>query len=43
METLRKDSKSGMKDSGKAQKSNSGSRAKSTTTKSTDLKGKVGH
>ncbi|PBJ10079.1 hypothetical protein [Flavobacterium sp. ACN6] len=43
METSRKDSKSGMKDSGKTQKSTSGSRGKSSTTKSTDSKGKAGH
>lgn len=35
METSRKDSKSGMKDSGKTQKPATGSRGKSTT-KSTD-------
>ncbi|MBB4804643.1 MAG: hypothetical protein REI96_22405 [Flavobacterium nitrogenifigens] len=43
METSRKDSKSGMKDSGKTQKSMNGSRGKSTTTKSTDSKGRAGH
>lgn len=43
METSRKDSKSGMKDSGKTQKSAAGSRAKSTTTKSNDSKGRAGH
>lgn len=42
METSRKDSKSGMKDSGKVQKSTSGSRGKSTT-KSNDSKGRGGH
>lgn len=43
METSRKDSKSGMKDSGKTQKSTTGSRGKSTTTKSTDSKDRAGH
>lgn len=43
METSKKDSKSGMKDSGKAQKSTTGSRGKSTATKSNDSKGKAGH
>ncbi|MNK73032.1 hypothetical protein D3C87_925200 [compost metagenome] len=43
METSRKDSKSGMKDSGKTQKSMNGSRGKSATTKSTDSKGRASH
>ncbi|WP_262710877.1 hypothetical protein [Flavobacterium foetidum] len=43
METSRKDSKSGMKDSGKTQKSTSGSRGKSDNAKSTDSKSRTAH
>lgn len=43
METSKKDSKSGMKDSGKTQRTTTGSRGKSTTTKSNDSKSRAGH
>lgn len=42
METSKKDSKSGMKNSGKTQKSNTGSRGKNDTAKSTDTR-RAGH
>jgi hypothetical protein len=41
METSRKDSKSGMKDSGKTQKSTTDSRGKKGNAKSTDSKGRA--